>query len=108
VELADSIDERTTGPMPPLGFISKFKRSILWHISGKNSGNYSSYDEYKHYWRSSSTWSKFKSDFKASHFSTNNNVDKGAENLMNDIRNTRIQGDIDRQNFRNEYNRGGK
>jgi hypothetical protein len=29
VELADSIDERTTGPMPPLGFISKFKRSIL-------------------------------------------------------------------------------
>jgi hypothetical protein len=83
----------------------KIKLKVSWHISGKNCGVYNSYEEYKNSWGSDTVLGKIKSDFRKSRLSNNVSSDnRDMNNLMNDIRETRIRRDIIKQKIRNSVN----
>jgi len=96
---------------PVTGLLSRFKRKLYWHINGKKSGQFSSYHEYKDYWNSGvkqdSIWKIIKGDLIKTRYNANKDrtisLQRG-NNLMSDIRTSRANNDMLRQERRNLVN----
>ncbi len=86
-------------PKPKL--LDRIRCKITWKISGQFSELYTSYEDYKKSWDSSTIWGKIKSDFIRSRNIENRVLpDRGlsdGEKLMRDIRSSRNQANISRQ-----------
>jgi hypothetical protein len=85
----------------------RLKTRVVWYVNGKNTGLYRSFDDYRNSWKSTSVWSKIKTDFRLSRDLNNrvvSNNNNGAENLMNNIRETRKQRGLDKLMRTNKTN----
>ena len=85
-------------PKPKL--LDRVKCKITWKVSGQFSELYTSYEDYKNSWDSSTIWGKIKSDFRRSRITENRVVRdrslSGAERFMRDIRSSRNQDNMRR------------
>lgn len=104
----------STYPIISPGILFRFRRKLSWYITGKNSGNFSSYDDFKASWVPKNTlWNEIKEDFNRTRFAAAANKDKsikeGSE-LMNRINESRAKMNILNQKRRNIFNktRGNK
>lgn len=104
----DSNNDHSNLVDPKIGLIYRFKRRLFWYISERKSGKYNTYNDYKTSFNSDKRiWDIIKNDFNASRnsaFKANKKSLEDGSNIMNNVRESRIQSDIIRQNRRNLAN----
>ncbi len=105
-------DNTMTRDLGKLHFLDRVRRKVSWYVRGKHDDRFNSYDEFKSSWNpKSKVWNEVKSfikeDIKQSRldaFKSEEASRQKSENLMNQIRESRILRSQDKLRRFNERN----